>query len=154
MKVVDDSDMYDGSFFARRVVLVCCVESLGIDYELVWRYMDSFTSLDWFFLKLLVVFAQSLEKNMKAFLSSTFKYLTESPSLRNLPLMTIKLGYCIEVISRCIVQFLNGVNIGLLTPQEPSTYAHGHQSSSSFSSSHKYIVVVCNGLLQPYRNDR
>ena len=55
-----------------------------LDTELWWRYATAWTSVDWFFVKALVVFAQRLETNMQNFLSSTLKYLQETPSLRTL----------------------------------------------------------------------
>eukprot|EP01035_Chromulina_nebulosa_P021994 gene21994-28470_t len=103
--IVDDASLkLDGTnSFARRVFLF--LESLGIDYELIWGYLSSCISFDWLFLKLLVVYAQSLENNLQAFLSSTFTNLTD---LKNAPL-TAAQGHGTE---------------------EPSAYSH----QSSFSS--------------------
>jgi hypothetical protein len=48
--------------------------------EWYWKFISALTSLDWLFVKTLVIFASSLEKNMVTFLTSTFQYLKSSPT--------------------------------------------------------------------------
>ena len=55
-------------------------QEAGIDYEQWWRYLNAWTAFDWFFVKSLVVFARNLERNMQAFLESTYTYLKDFPT--------------------------------------------------------------------------
>ena len=85
----------DSESFYHSVLLF--VESLGIDFERLWRYMNAWISFDWFFVKSLIIFAQSLERNMHAFLATTCENLTTTPSLSTLPLIA-ELEYYVAVI--------------------------------------------------------
>lgn len=109
--IVDDSESKNNNNNeeeeSRQIKQQVTVPVIGqIDYELVWRYMNAWTSFDWFFVKALVVFARKLENNMQAFLSSTYNYLKENPELYS----SIEVGkstllYCTDTIDNKISRY-------------------------------------------------